>query len=221
VVATTRLPLHDFKRVKSAFACSLNDVVLAVAAGGLRRFAHRQGQLPAEPLICSVPTSTDPGGGPPRLWGNRVSQFFTSLCTDIDNPEQRLRAISSVTKNAKLLNAELGPELMEQWNEFAGPMPYRLLWGQIMRRVKTPAVNVVVSTVPGPRDDVWFGRSRIKEFYSLSVLTEGAGLNLTVWSYRDGMYLGVVSCPELAGDVEAMVDDLREALGELVKLAEA
>ena len=218
-VATTRLPLEDFRRVRSAFGCTLNDVLLAVAAGGLRRSAAREGFALDKPLVTAIPSALDAPGAEPRLSGNLVTQFFTSLCTDIDDPVERLAAISRVTRNARSLNAAIGSELMCDWNLFAYRWPYQLMWKHVMPRLPTPAINVVISNVPGPREPSWFAGARMDELYSLSVLTEGAGLNLTAWSYADCLYLGVVSCPELVSDIHAMADDLGAALHELVELA--
>ncbi len=218
-VATAQLPLGDFKRVKSAFGCTLNDVLLAVAAGGLRRAAEREGFQLDKPLVTAIPSAIDAPDAPPRLSGNHVTQFFTSLCTDIDDPVKRLAAISEVTRNARSLNAEIGRELMHDWNRFAYRWPYQLMWKYVMPRMPAPAINVVISNVPGPSEPSWFAGARMEELYSLSVLTEGAGLNLTAWTYAGCLYVGLVSCPELASDIHAMADDLGAALAELVDRA--
>jgi diacylglycerol O-acyltransferase len=219
-VATARLPLEDFRRVKAAFGCTLNDVLLAVAAGGLCRSATREGFALNKPLVTAIPSSIDAPDAPPRLSGNHVTQFFTSLCTDIDEPIARLAAISKVMRNARSLNTEIGRELMRDWNLFAYRWPYQVVWKHVMPRIPTPAINVVISNVPGPSEPSWFAGARMDELYSLSVLTEGAGLNLTAWSYAGCVYVGLVSCPELVSDIHAMADDLAAALAELVELAE-
>jgi diacylglycerol O-acyltransferase len=218
-VATVQLPLGDFRRVKLTFGCSLNDVLLGVAAGGLRRSAAREGFDLRKPLVTAIPSTIDAPGAPPRVSGNHVTQFFTSLCTDIDDPVERLAAISTVTRNARSLNSEIGRELMRDWNLFAYRWPYQLMWRHVMPRLPTPAINVVISNVPGPREPSWFAGARMDELYSLSVLTEGAGLNLTAWSYADRLSIGLVSCPELVGDIHAMADDMAAALAELVTLS--
>jgi diacylglycerol O-acyltransferase len=219
-VATARLPLEDFRRVKAAFGCTLNDVLLAVAAGGLCRSATREGFALNKPLVTAIPSSIDAPDAPPRLSGNHVTQFFTSLCTDIDEPIARLAAISKVMRNARSLNTEIGRELMRDWNLFAYRWPYQLMWKHVMPRLPAPAINVVISNVPGPGEPSWFAGARMDELYSLSVLTEGAGLNLTAWTYAGCLYVGLVSCPELVGDIHAMADDLAAALAELVDLAD-
>jgi diacylglycerol O-acyltransferase len=218
-VATTRLPLEDFKRIKSAFGCTLNDVLLAVAAGGLCRAAAREGFPLDKPLVTAIPSAIDAPDAPLRLSGNHVTQFFTSLCTDIDDPVERLAEISQVMRNARSLNAKIGRELMRDWNLFAYRWPYQVMWKHVMPRLPTPAINVVISNVPGPSEASWFAGARMDELYSLSVLTEGAGLNLTAWTYAGCLYIGIVSCPELVGDIHAMGDDLTAALAELVECA--
>nr|WHV03865.1 putative wax ester synthase/acyl-CoA:diacylglycerol acyltransferase [uncultured bacterium] len=218
-VATIKTPLADFKVIKTAFDCTINDVVLASTAGGLRRYLDRRGEQHAKPLVCAIPTALDAGSDNQRRSGNKVSQFFTSLNTHIDDPVERLQRIHAVTKTAKLLNAEMGPELAHDWNEFSSPGPYQLLWRRVMPKVGTPAINVVVSNVPGPRDSLWFAGAHMDDFYSTSVLTEGAGLNITVWSYKDHMRAGITSCPELIRDLHELADDIEAAFDELLELA--
>ena len=105
-----------------------------------------------KPLVTAIPSAIDAPDAPPRLSGNHVTQFFTSLCTDIDDPVERLAAISKVTRNARSLNAAIGRELMHDWNLYAYRWPYQLMWKHVMPRLPRPAINVVISNVPGPSE---------------------------------------------------------------------
>src|SRR5438552_18027986 len=84
--AYARVPLDEVKQVKNAFGTTVNDVVLAVCAGALRRFLLKGNELPDKPLLAVVPVSVraddeNDGGG-----SNRVSAMFTSLHTHVDDP---------------------------------------------------------------------------------------------------------------------------------------
>ena len=86
----------------------MNDVVLAVVGGALRRWLQARGELPGGSLVAGVPSApTRPAAGP-RLGGNRVSNIFTSLATDIDDPRERLRAISRTTGGVQAGAADAG-----------------------------------------------------------------------------------------------------------------
>ena len=85
-----RVPLAEIKEVRRRHGVSVNDVVLAVVAGALRAWLDARGERPSRPLVAGVPVGTDAPGSGPRLGGNRVSNLFTSLATDVDDPHQRL-----------------------------------------------------------------------------------------------------------------------------------
>src|SRR5262249_46187851 len=122
--ATGTLSLPDVKRVKDAFGVTINDVVLGMVAGSLQRWLAKRGPLPVRPLVAGVPVSTDDRDAAARLEGNRVSNLFTSLCTDVDDPVARLRAIHAVTGEAKLVHNLLGADTLADWSEYTPPAPY-------------------------------------------------------------------------------------------------
>nr|WHV03861.1 putative wax ester synthase/acyl-CoA:diacylglycerol acyltransferase [uncultured bacterium] len=215
-VATAKFLLADFKAVKKAAGCTINDVLLAVTAGALNRYFDQRDEAHDATMTCAIPISIDGRGAEPRRSGNRVGQLFTSLRTDIEDPAERLARIHAVTKNAKLLNAELGPELSHDWNEYASNAPYQFLWRAIVPRVKRPPVNIVVANVPGPTETLYFAGAEMTDFYSASVLTEGIACNLTVWSYLDHLYAGLTTCTSLLPDPHAITDAMPAALEELI-----
>ena len=88
--AMTRLPLEDLKSIRRTAGTTLNDVYLCVCAGALRRYLLDRGELPARPLVASVPVSTDPNVA--RMSGNRVDNLYVSIGTDIADPVRRLEA---------------------------------------------------------------------------------------------------------------------------------
>ena len=121
--ATCTLSVAEIKEAQRAHGVTLNDVVLAVVGGALRRWLLDRGELPARPLVAGVPVATDQPGAPPRLGGNRVSNLFTSLATDIDDPRERLLTISRTTGESKIVQRTLGPDMLVDWVQFAPPAP--------------------------------------------------------------------------------------------------
>jgi WS/DGAT/MGAT family acyltransferase len=213
------LSLDDVKTVKNAFDASVNDVVLAIVAGALRRYLEERGELPDRALVAGVPVST--AAEPDRLGGNKVSNMFTALRTDIEDPVERLQAIHDVTAAAKDFHNVLGSEMLRDWSEITPPRPFAWFMRFYSRRGYAsrhrPPINLVVSNVPGPPAPLSIADANIVALYSMGPILEGIGLNVTVWSYVDSINFGVVSCPEFAPDLWALTDALGDELAELVK----
>jgi diacylglycerol O-acyltransferase len=216
---STTLPLAQVRVVREAFGVTLNDVLLALVSGSLRHYLGVRGERPARSLIAEVPVATD-RTGERRLSGNRLSNIFTSLCTDIDDPAARVRAIHTVTRAAKDLQDDLGPDLYEAWTQYAPPRPFA--WAmRLFSRLRladryAPPVNVIVSCVPGPRVPLGWPGGRLETIYSVGPVIEGAGVNVTAWSYVDRLCVGVLTCPDLVPEPREIADGLQGALAELL-----
>jgi diacylglycerol O-acyltransferase len=217
---TASLPLDDFRRVRKALDVTLNDVVLAVVAGSLRAWMDAHGEHPSGPLVAGVPVSTDAPGGAPRLGGNRVSNLFTSLCTDIDDPVERARAISRTTAEAKVVQRTLGLEMLQDWVQFTPPAPFSAFmraysWLRAANLHPAP-FNVIVSNVPGPTVPVWIAGARLTDLFSVGPILQGIGLNVTVWSYLDKMNFSLLACPDRLPDLRPIAAGLGMSLEELL-----
>ena len=219
--AMTTLSLADVKAVRAAFDCTVNDVVLAVCAGALRRYLIDRGELPEKPLIAGVPVSTSTET---RLGGNRVSNMFVTLRTDLDDPAQRVREIQRVTKAAKVVHNILGTEMLADWSQHTPPRPFAWFMRLYSRRGwasrHRPPINLVVSNVPGPPSPLEIVGARLETLSSVGPILEGIGLNITVWSYVGAMNFGIVACREHMPDIWTLADALRDSLEELRKAAE-
>lgn len=219
--ATADLPLDEVKAVRAAFDVSVNDVVLGIVAGALRSHLLATASLPDRPLVAGVPVAADPASG--RLSGNRVSNLFTSLCTDVADPAERLAGIHAVTGAAKEVQNLLGVDMLADWVEYAPPRPYawfmRLYSRFGLAEHHRPPINLVVSNVPGPREPLYVAGGRLVGIWSVGPILEGIGLNVTVWSYLDRVHVGVLGCREHWSDLHVVTDGMTAALAELVGLA--
>ncbi|HJP65705.1 MAG TPA: wax ester/triacylglycerol synthase family O-acyltransferase, partial [Actinomycetota bacterium] len=224
VFATASLPLEDFKRAKSAFGVTLNDVVLAVVAGSMRRYLDDRGERLPKPLVAGIPVSTDQADAVKRLGGNKVSNLFTSLCTDIDDPVERLRAIHRVTRAGKDVYNLLGADMMADWVELTPPGPFAWAMRQYSKRglaaKHRPPINLVVSNVPGPAAPLYVAGARLVALYSVGPVLDSIGLNVTVWSYIDQMNFAALACRERLPEIYRVVDGFADSLGELLKAAD-
>jgi len=212
----------DVKKVKTAFDCTVNDVVLAVVAGSLRNYLDGRGELPDAPLVASVPisTRTEEQRG---TYGNRLGKMYLSLPTDVADPVERLAAAHRSAAASKAEFADTWGARLENWLELWPPAMIRAVGGLITlvkKRGGPSSENLIISNVPGPRSPLYVGDTRVESFLSVGPLSQGVGLNVTVWSYVDQLNFALIACREAVPDLWAVTDGLRDELDHLVKVAE-
>ncbi len=223
-VAFAKVALADVKLVKDAFGVKVNDVVLAVATSALRSYLIERDELPDRSLVATIPTSVRTPDQKNAM-GNRVSAMFAALPVEIADPLERLDAIHSSMLEAKEIHDQLGGDTLYNWAEVVAP----LLFTRVMKAYSNlrladhhpPVHNLVVSNVPGPPFPIYFGGALLETMFPLGPIFDGAGLNLTVISYLDGVGFGFLACRELAPDLDRLADFVDDALAELVALANA
>jgi WS/DGAT/MGAT family acyltransferase len=225
-VAYTRTALEDVKKVKNAFGTTVNDVVLAVCAGALRRYLDKYETIPDKPLIATCPVSVRSDDHAQQSEGsNQVSAMFTSLATDIEDPVERLRAISASTKGAKEEHNAIGATMLQDWAEFAAPTTFSLAaraYSSLKLVERHPVIhNLVISNVPGPPIPLYFAGARLVALYPLGPIFDGAALNITVISYMENVDFGFIACRETTPGLWDLAAFISEALAELVKEADA
>ncbi len=216
------LPLSDVKAIKTAAGVKVNDVVLALCAGALRRYFDGRDEALDAALVAMVPMSvrSDDEKG---THGNRVSSALTTLATDIDDPLERLATIASCMDHAKTQQDAIGADTLQDWAEFAAPAvagrAARLYSRTRIADRHRPLFNVTISNVPGPPFPLYVAGARMVATYPIGPIMDGGGLNMTVMSYLDSMDFGLNACSELIPDVWAIADGLVDALEELSKAA--
>jgi diacylglycerol O-acyltransferase len=220
-VAFARLNLDDVKEVKNTFGTTVNDVVLALCSGALRKYLDDRGELPDSSLVAMVPVSVH---GKTKSGGtNKVSGMFSSLSSDIVDPVERLAEIAAQNRVAKEHHQTLSASLLQDWAQFAAPNTFGLavrVYSRLRLADRHPVVhNLVISNVPGPPMPIYFVGARIVGFYPFGPVFHGAGLNITVLSNDGHLDVGINACRELAPGLWDLADDLPIALDELVKAA--
>lgn len=216
--ATASLSLDDAREIRAARGVTVNDVVLAIVGGALRTYLLERDELPVRPLVAAVPVASDTDVS--RLEGNRVSNLFTSLATDEPDPLRRLDAIHAVMSEAKTLQQIMGFETLGEWIEYTPPGPYawftRHYSGLHLADRHPPPINVIVSNVPGPTETLHAAGASLQEIYSVGPILEGIGLNVTVWSYRDRLFVGVLACRDTMPEPHRITEAMAEGLDELL-----
>jgi WS/DGAT/MGAT family acyltransferase len=222
--AFASFPLADAKRVRRAFGVTLNDVVMAMTSGALRRYLGERGELPDDPLIAMVPVSVR-SETEKATYSNRVTAVLADLATDVEDPVQRLRRIHDAMRSARRMQEAVPATLLQDFTQFATPA-LAAQAARIAARAKiadrmNPPFNVVISNVPGPREPLFCAGAQMRTYYPVSAVAEGQGLNVTVQSYLDSLDFGLIACRELVPEIWKIVHYLGEALEELVKRAQA
>ncbi len=214
--------LDDVKRVKKATGATVNDVVLGVVGGALRRYLEDRGELPSSSLVAMVPVSVH-GKSRHDRGSNKVSGMFAKLFTDIEDPLERIAAIAETNSDVKEHHHAIDADTLQDWAQFAAPRTFGLavrVYSRLRLAERHPVVhNLVVSNVPGPPVPVYFMGARIEALYPLGPVFHGAGLNITVMSNNGRMNVGLLACRELAPAVwdlaEHIPSELEAALDAL------
>ena len=220
--AFTTLPLSDVRKVKTSFGVTVNDVVMALCAGALRRYLLDKDALPDDPLIAMVPVSVRVPGATDDS-SNMVTGVVAPLHTNIADPAARLRAIHASMAAAKELQRAVPASLLTDATQFAPPalaaqaarLASRL---KIANRMASP-INLTISNVPGPRQTLYLSGAAMEHFYPVSTIAEGQGLNMTVQSYLDNLDFGLIACRELVPDLWDLCGHLSTSLEELLDVS--
>ncbi len=222
-VAFADVSLDDVKFIKNTFGGTVNDVVLAISSGALRSYLSAKDETPEESLVAAIPVSVRTQDEKGTL-GNKISAMFASLCTTIDNPVKRYKAICEGTKSAKEQDHAVGASSLTEWAEFASPAiagrAARLMSNMKVFDKVRPLFNINISNVPGPNFPLYSIGSRMVAMYPLGPIMDGIGLNITVMSYMGRMYFGLLACWETVPDLDSVSNYLLGSLEELKKEAE-
>jgi hypothetical protein len=196
-----------------ALGITMNDLVLTSAAGGLRTLLMAHDGAAERPIIASVPTATDKSE---RITGNELSGLSISLPVHIADPIERARLVALATRIAKEDHEILGPRLYGRMMAYlpAAVAPAAFRW-LALREAPNKMMNVAVSSVAGPRERGHFGGAAVSEIYSTGVLSPGAPVNITVWSYVDQLGIAVLTDDLTFHDPHEATDALTAAFTEL------
>jgi WS/DGAT/MGAT family acyltransferase len=222
--AYTSVELDDVKVIKNAFAVKLNDVVLALCAGALRRYLDKTGDLPDAPLIAQVPVSTRPDDEKGDV-GTQVAAMFASLATDIDDPVDRLMTIHDSTQGAKEMQRAMAAEKIMGISEAAAPalieLAARMYTAAGLDSRTPPPMNLIISNVPGPPFSLYTAGAEVTSMYPMGPLLFGTGINITVFSYRDKIDFGfmvdrqAIPNPWLVAEgIPLALEELKQAIAD-------
>ena len=215
---TALLELDRVKAIRKVAGCTLNDVVLAICAGALRRYLDEKGALPAEPLVAMVPVSTRAENEHGKM-GNKVSAMFLDLATHVADPVERLKLIQEHSQSGKAFEkAGTGQALVDLYEFIPFGLANRMT--QLYSRFHlaerlNPVFNCVITNVPGPQIDLYMAGHKLLATMGMAPLVDGMGLLITVLSYNGVLSISPTSSPSVMPDLDLFSRYIRESANEL------
>jgi diacylglycerol O-acyltransferase / wax synthase len=217
VFASVSLPLAELKAMRHQFDATLNDVVLMVCSGALRRYFLQHGPLPRKSLIAAVPISLRAAGDASS--NNQASMTVVNLGTHIANPMKRVIYICAAMKanigSVKSLMPTDFPSLGVPWLMSTAASLYGR--AKVADRIP-PIANVVISNVPGPAFPFYLAGAKMLTNFPTSIVVHGMGLNITVQTYNESLDVGLIACAEAAPHLHDLALHITAAFEELKAL---
>jgi WS/DGAT/MGAT family acyltransferase len=206
------------KAVKQAAGVTMNDAVLAMCAGALRYYLIEQDALPDTPLIAMVPVSlrseADADAG-----GNQVGSILCNLATNVEDPAQRIQVVGESMRSNKKVFSEL-PRMQVLALSAMNMAPLALAGVPGFLSTAPPPFNLIISNVPGPAEQMYYGGARLDGSYPLSNIPDGQALNITLVNNAGNLDFGLVGCrrsvphlQRLLVHLESSLKDLEQAVG--------
>jgi len=219
VFDSTRFLLADFKPIRALVTgCTVNDVVLSVCAGALRKYLAHHKELPTESLRAFVPVNVrGQGDAAPQEAGNNISTMAPLLFTNIADPLERLKAVRAETKEQKAARKGISARLMTDVTKHI-PASTQLMAARLIMNSEFAGrmTNACISNVPGPQVPVYMNGARLISQMGLGPLADRMGLFIVVSSYNGSISFSVTSCRRTLPDVDFFMACVRESFTELL-----
>ncbi|MDP1734657.1 MAG: wax ester/triacylglycerol synthase family O-acyltransferase [Sulfuritalea sp.] len=226
VFETRRFAMKDFKAIRGlAPGATVNDVVLAVCAGALRRYLDMQGELPDDSLVAAAPiavrSKSDKAGdaaGPASFSWVRLE-----LGTDIADPVERLVAIQTTSSSSDIMAQAVSARELIDLAEHA-PSAAIAATSKMLRSASAllgdwaPLANCAIANVPGPQAPLYLHGARLTYLSAIMPISDGMGLVFSVTSYHDMMIISFTACYEQLPDPQVFAQCLRDSFQEYLAL---
>jgi len=207
-------------RVADRHQVTVNDVVLAVVSGALRRHLTSHGGLPTESMLAAVPVSLREAGNTDATTLATMSRM--GLATDVPEPLARLQAIHAGSGRTKALTRELRSIIPTDFPTLGMPWLFgaaAALYGRARLADRIPPLaNLVISNFPGPTTPLYLAGARLLTWWPLSIVEHGLAVNVTAQSYAGSLEFGIVAARDALRDTAGFAHAMREAFAELQAL---
>jgi len=213
------LDMSHVKTLRKAVpGATLNDVILAICAGGFRRYLLEKKELPTKPLVAMVPISTRTKEEKNAM-GNQVSAMYVQLATDLEDPIARLQKIHRNTVEGKRYQDAVDAKSLVEYAELI-PFGLASVAAQLYTRTAlakhhSPLFNVVITNVPGPQIPVYMAGHKLIVNMGTAPIFDGVGIIITICSYNNIISISPTSSLNLMPDLDDFTQYLRESAKEL------
>jgi WS/DGAT/MGAT family acyltransferase len=220
VVEGRSFALADVKAIKNLVAgATVNDAVLTIVGGALRKYLLSKKELPAKTLVAMAPVSVRSTDGKNAM-GNQVAAMTVRLGTDIDDSLQRLAHVHDAAVSSKEMTNAVGAKLMTDFSQFipstTAALATRLYTEFSIAENVGQAFNCVVTNVPGPQIPLYMAGARLVTQYGLGPIFDGMGIIFPVFSYGGQITVSVNSCRKMLPDPDVFADYIQESFDELM-----
>jgi WS/DGAT/MGAT family acyltransferase len=212
--------LADIRAIKERIeGTTVNDVILTIIGGALRKYLMSRKNLPKESLTAMAPISVRAEGEKEAL-GNLVSAMLVQLGTDIDDPMERLRFVRDNTANSKAMTNAVGARTLTDYSQFL-PSALAGLAARLYSRLgaanmHSPVFNVVATNVPGPRVPLYFAGAKMVRMMGTGPIFDGMGMINAIYSYGPEIAISFTSDRDMIPDPANYAQALRDAFDELL-----
>ncbi len=210
--------LKELKQIKSKVdGATINDVVIAICTGALRRYLDHHGELPRDPLVAIAPVNARSSGSEAEIPGNNISAMSVALPTTVEDPLERLQIIRDTTQQTKAAKSGISARLMTDLTKHVPAATLagvaRLIAGG---RFTSKLCNLFISNVPGPQQTLYMNGATLLHTYGMAPLADGMGLFVATPSYNGEMSFNIISDREMLPDIEYFRECLEAAYSELL-----
>jgi len=219
VVEGRDFSLDAIREIRKAVpGCTVNDVILAVCSGALRKYLKFHKELPRESLVAMAPisvrTAEERGSA-----GNKISTMSVTLYTQVDDPLERLERVYEGTRDSKAAADAVGARTMTDMTQFV-PGALAGLAARLYTRLGLannirPFLNTVITNVPGPQIPLYFTGAKMVSLYGLGPVMDGMGLIHPVFSYSGRISIAFTSCREMIPDPGFYASCIGDSFDEL------
>jgi WS/DGAT/MGAT family acyltransferase len=223
VFDSRRFPIPDFKRVRDLVrGATINDAVLAVCGGALRRYLLAHEELPAEGLTSVAPVSVRSELGSTERPG--LSLMRVPLGTEMDDPVQRLQSIQRHNSRDGDIELAVGAKEMTDITKHAPAatlaLAAKLLADTTLVGSHEALASCTITNVPGPTIPLYLDGARMSYFSAIMPISDGMGLVFSVTSYDDMIFISLTSCREQMPDPEFFAQCIRDSFQEYLAIAD-
>ncbi len=219
--AAVSLPLADLNAARRRHHASLNDAVMMICSGALRRHFAKHGPLPRKSLVAAVPISLRAKGD--TASNNQASMSLISLGTHLADPAQRLAHVMAASAAMKSSIGSVKSVLPTDFPSIGVPWLMEgltAIYGRagVADRIP-PVANLVISNVPGPTLPLYMAGAKMVTNFPTSIVVHGVGLNITVQTYNESLDIGIMACAQAMAEVGELAAHLESAFEEFKGLA--